>query len=121
MPELYTLLGWQAHSGSNGRAEAWVHVRVQGAEREAEAVGNGQVDALFQAIDKLVPGGCVLESFHIDAVTPGEDAQGEVSVRVRRGEQVYSGRGVATDIVEASIRAYLNALNRGAVASEVRV
>ena len=121
VPELYTLLGWQAHSGSNGRAEAWVHVRVQGAEREAEAVGNGQVDALFQAIDKLVPGGCVLESFHIDAVTPGEDAQGEVSVRVRRGEQVYSGRGVATDIVEASIRAYLNALNRGAVASEVRV
>jgi 2-isopropylmalate synthase len=121
VPEHFTLLGWQAHSGSNGRAEAWVHVGVQGVEREAEAVGNGQVDALFQAIDKLVDGGCELESFHIDAVTPGEDAQGEVSVRVRRGEQVYNGRGVATDIVEASIRAYLNALNRGAVASDVRM
>ena len=119
VPEQYRLISWQANSGSNGRAEAWIHVAVQGIEREAEALGNGQVDALFKAIDKLVPGGCTLESFHIDAVTPGEDAQGEVSVRVRCGEQVASGRGVATDIVEASIRAYLNALNRGAVASVI--
>jgi 2-isopropylmalate synthase len=115
----YVLTGWRAHSGNDGRAEAWVMVRVEGIEREASANGNGQIDALFKAIDKLVPGGCTLESFHIDAVTPGEDAQGEVTVRVRCGEHVYNGRGVATDIVEASVRAYMKALNRGTVVAEV--
>jgi 2-isopropylmalate synthase len=115
----YALSGWRANSGNDGRAESWVMVRVDGVEREASASGNGQIDALFKAIDKLVPGGCTLESFHIDAVTPGEDAQGEVSVRVRCGEHVYNGRGVATDIVEASVRAYMKALNRGTVVAEV--
>jgi len=117
----YVLTGWRANSGNDGRAEAWVMVRVDGVDREASANGNGQIDALFKAIDKLVSGGCTLESFHIDAVTPGEDAQGEVSVRVRCGEHVYNGRGVATDIVEASVRAYMKALNRGTVVAEVTV
>jgi 2-isopropylmalate synthase len=117
--DLYVLSGWRAHSGNDGRAEAWVKVLVDGIDREASANGNGQIDALFKAIDKLIPGGCSLESFHIDAVTPGEDAQGEVSVRVRCGEHVYNGRGVATDIVEASVRAYMKALNRGTVVAEV--
>jgi 2-isopropylmalate synthase len=117
--DLFVLSGWRAHSGNDGRAEAWVKVVVDGIDREATANGNGQIDALFKAIDKLIPGGCSLESFHIDAVTPGEDAQGEVSVRVRCGEHVYNGRGVATDIVEASVRAYMKALNRGTVVAEV--
>ncbi len=117
--DLYVLSGWRANSGNDGRAEAWVKVLIEGVDREASANGNGQIDALFKAIDKLIPGGCSLESFHIDAVTPGEDAQGEVSVRVRCGEHVYNGRGVATDIVEASVRAYMKALNRGTVVAEV--
>jgi len=120
-PEHYVLTGWRAHSGSDGRAEAWVKINVAGAEREATATGNGQIDALFSAIDRLIGNGCTLESFHIDAVTPGEDAQGEVSVHIRCGEHVYNGRGVATDIVEASVRAYLMGLNRAAVSTEVTV
>ena len=120
-PEHYVLSGWRAHSGSDGRAEAWVKISVAGAEREATATGNGQIDALFTAIDRLIGNGCTLESFHIDAVTPGEDAQGEVSVHIRCGEHVYNGRGVATDIVEASVRAYLMGLNRAAVSTEVAV
>ncbi len=118
-PDFYALTGWRANSGNDGRAEAWVKIAVDGVDREASATGNGQIDALFSAIDKLVPGGCTLESFHIDAVTPGEDAQGVVSVRVRCGQHVYNGRGVATDIVEASVRAYVMALNRGTVTAEV--
>ncbi|MBX6342415.1 MAG: 2-isopropylmalate synthase, partial [Thermomicrobiaceae bacterium] len=105
-PERFALRGWRAHSGSDGRAEAWVKVAVGGVEREASATGNGQIDALFKAIDRLAGGDYALEEFHIDAVTPGEDAQGEVSVRVRAGDHIYHGRGVATDIVEASVRAY---------------
>jgi len=121
VPERYQLLGWRAHSGSDGRAEAWVKLKVDGQEREASATGNGQIDALFKAIDRLVGHQCELEAFHIEAVTPGEDAQGEVSVRLRCGEAVYNGRGVATDIIEAGIKAYLMALNRSAlVTTEVR-
>jgi 2-isopropylmalate synthase len=120
-PEFFTLSGWRAHSGSDGRAEAWVKLNVGDVEREASAGGNGQIDALFGAIDRLIGRECELEAFHVDAVTPGEDAQGAVSVRVKYGDQVYNGRGVATDIVEASVRAYLMAVNRAAAAAEVSV
>ncbi len=108
VPEQYVLKGWRAHSGSDGRAEAW-------------ASGNGQIDALFKAIDRLVGRHCELASFHVDAVTPGEDAQGEVSVHLRCGDHVYNGRGVATDVIEASVRAYLMALNRAALTSSAEV
>jgi 2-isopropylmalate synthase len=120
-PEFFTLAGWRAHSGSDGKAEAWVKLNVSDGEREASSGGNGQIDALFGAIDRLIGRECELEGFHVDAVTPGEDAQGAVSVRVKYGEQVYNGRGVATDIVEASVRAYLMAVNRAAAAAEVSV
>jgi 2-isopropylmalate synthase len=120
-PEVFTLAGWRANSGSDGKAEAWVKLNVGETEREGTSGGNGQIDALFGAIDRLIGRECELEAFHVDAVTPGEDAQGSVSVRVRYGEQVYNGRGVATDIVEASVRAYLMAVNRAAAAAEVRV
>ncbi|MEX2314238.1 MAG: alpha-isopropylmalate synthase regulatory domain-containing protein, partial [Thermomicrobiales bacterium] len=57
-----------------------------------------------------------LVEYRIDAVTPGEDAQGAVVVRIRVDGLIYAGHGVATDIVESSVRAYLTALNRAAVA-----
>ncbi|HLI51236.1 MAG TPA: 2-isopropylmalate synthase [Thermomicrobiaceae bacterium] len=113
--EYYAVQSWKAHSGSDGVAEAWVKMTVGGIERETAATGNGQVDALFKAIDRLVENPCELESFHIEGVTPGEDAQGEVTVRLRCGDQLFNGRGVATDIVEASMRAYSMALNHRAV------
>ncbi|MCS7050495.1 MAG: 2-isopropylmalate synthase [Thermomicrobium sp.] len=121
VPQRYTLKGWRAHSGSDGRAEAWVKLDVDGVEREASASGNGQIDALFKAIDRLVGRHCELEAFHVDAVSPGEDAQGQVTVHLRCGTQVYNGRGVATDVIEASIRAYLMALNRAVLTTPAAV
>jgi 2-isopropylmalate synthase len=115
--EPFKLLGWRAGSGSEGRAEAAVILAVEGQECEATGAGNGQVDALFGAIRSLVRLDGELVRYQIDAVTPGEDAQGAVTVTLAAGGQQYSGRGVATDIVEASIRAYLVALNRAAVAA----
>lgn len=116
-PEPFGLLAWRAHSGSDGDAAAEVVVSVEGREREATGTGNGQIDALYQAIDAIVGIENELEAYHIDAVTPGEDAQGAVMVRIRVDGHVYSGHGVATDIVESSIRAYLTALNRAAAAT----
>lgn len=113
--EPFKLLAWRASSGSEGRADAAVVLDVAGRECEASGIGNGQIDALFMAIRALARLDCELLEYHIDAVTPGSDAQGAVRVTLRAGEERYSGRGVATDVVEASIRAYLAALNRAAV------
>jgi 2-isopropylmalate synthase len=115
-PEPFGLLAWRAHSGSDGDAEAAVIIAVEGIEREATGRGNGQIAALYQAIDAVVDIENELTEYRIDAVTPGEDAQGAVVVRIKVDGQVYSGHGVATDIVESSVRAYLTALNRAAVA-----
>ena len=120
-PEPFTLLAWRAHSGSDGKAEAAVIINAFGAEREATGKGNGQIDALYQAIDAVVGMDAELEQYHIDAVTPGEDAQGEVMVRVKVDGRTYAGHGLATDIVEASIKAYLTALNRAAVTARLAV
>lgn len=114
-PEPFQLLAWRAHSGSDGGAEAAVVVGVNGIEREATGKGNGQIDALYSAIDSIVEIENELQQYHIDAITPGEDAQGAVMVRILVDGNVYSGHGVATDIVESSVRAYLTALNRAAV------
>jgi len=92
---------------------ATVRLVIDGKTVEDAALGDGPIDAAFKAIDRLVGLGVTLESFALSAVTGGEDAQGSATVRVRYSgnNQVYSGRGLATDVVEASIRAYLQALN----------
>jgi 2-isopropylmalate synthase len=90
---------------------------VKGKEREATAKGNGQISALFSAIDSVSDLEPTLEQFSIDAITPGEDAQGSVTVGVAVGGTVYIGRGVSTDIVQASVNAYIMALNRAAAAA----
>jgi 2-isopropylmalate synthase len=77
-----------------------------------DADGNGPVDALMKAVDAALGIENELTYFHVEAVTPGEDAQGQVHVRIRREGQSYSGHGLATDIVEASIKAYIAALSQ---------
>ncbi|RIK44594.1 MAG: 2-isopropylmalate synthase [Chloroflexi bacterium] len=122
-PEPYSLLAWRASSGSDGKAQAAVILEHGGIEREATGSGNGQIDALYSAIDSIVQLGAELEEYHIDAITPGDDAQGAVTVRVTVDGRTYSGHGVATDIIESSVKAYLTALNRAAsaVVAPVRV
>lgn len=118
--EPFQLLAWRSASASDGkgRADAAVVLEIEGKEYEASGSGNGQVDALFAAINHLVRVPNTLVSYHIDAVTPGGDAQGTVGVTIAVGDRTFQGRGVATDIVEASIRAYLVALNRAAIAAK---
>jgi len=76
------------------------------------AIGDGPIDASFKAIDRItgIPG--KLESYAIKAVTGGKDAMGEVNLKVTFNDKSVSGRGTSTDIIEGSVRAYLNALNR---------
>ncbi|MEZ4561715.1 MAG: alpha-isopropylmalate synthase regulatory domain-containing protein [Thermomicrobiales bacterium] len=106
------LVRWNASLGSGGPATGSVVVSRDGEDRTGDGQGNGAVDALFEAIDAAVGITCELEEYHVEAVTPGEDAQGQVRLRVRVGDQVYTGHGLATDVIEASARAYLAAMSK---------
>jgi 2-isopropylmalate synthase len=106
------LVRWNANIGSGGAATAGVVVSRDGSELIGQGEGNGAVNALLQAIDAAVGIPCELEEYHLEAVTPGEDAQGQVRLRIRAADQVFTGHGLATDVVEASARAYLDALSK---------
>jgi 2-isopropylmalate synthase len=81
------------------------------------AAGDGPIDAVFLAIEDLTGISAACNDFRVHSVTVGKDAQGEVTVQLEHGGQLYRGRGVSTDSVEASARAFLNAINRIAAAA----
>ena len=83
-----------------------------GLEKHAEANGGGPVDAAFKAIENIVMSGTTLQLYSVNNITSGTDAQGEVTVRLEKGGRVVNGQGADTDIVVASVKAYLNALNK---------
>jgi 2-isopropylmalate synthase len=81
-------------------------------ENSVAAQGSGPVDATFKAIEALVNSESRLLVYSVNSVTGGTDAQGEVSVRLEKEGQIVNGQGADTDIVIASAKAYLNALNK---------
>jgi len=113
--EVYQLVDLQVVAGRPGMPTATVKLRgPDGGEIVHAAVGAGPVDATYRAIDDIVPVDCELLEYDVHAITAGIDAQGEVSVRLTDGdgERVVKGYGADTDIIVASAKAYLNAINR---------
>ena len=115
------LEGWSVTSSHGGKSQGSVAIRLDGAELSAEASGNGPVDALFGAIDTAVEPRLgwrpQLAEYEIRAVSGGEDAQGQVLVRALRstdtdGAEPVSGHGLSTNIIEASLAAYVVALDK---------
>jgi len=101
----------QVHSGSHAIPTASLKLMVDGKLISDSATGDGPVDAVFNSIDRAL--GCQyrVESYQVRSVTEGRQAMGEALVRIRNGGESYLGRGVSTDIIEASAKAYLNAIN----------
>jgi 2-isopropylmalate synthase len=115
VPERFSLELVQVSCGTSGRPSATV--RVRDAERpdrvlEDAAIGDGPVDAVCNAIARLVDMPTELVDFTVRAVTGGLDAMGEASVRVRHDQRIFSGHGADTDIIVASAKAYCAALNK---------
>lgn len=108
----YKLFAFQVFTGNKMTSTATVTVEKHGETTTRAACGDGPVEACFNAVDALTGTPCSLESYNIKAVTEGQDALGEVTVRVRSGDETMLGRGVSTDVLEASCLAYLNAVNR---------
>ncbi len=107
----YTLKQFVTNSGNQITATAAIRLLRGKEELEDVSTGDGPVDAAFNAIERITGISFTLEEYIIHAVTAGKDAQGEVSVRVSRNGRTYKGRGVSTDVIGASIKAYLFAVN----------
>ena len=85
---------------------------VAGREAPGKSQGAGPVDAVFKAIESIVSSDCELQLFSVNNITDGADSQGEVTVRLKKNGRVINGHGADTDIVTASAKAYINAINR---------
>lgn len=109
---IYNVKSFRIYSGNGIDAIANLVLERDGQNLVAEATGSGPVDAAFKAIDQIVDLNITLQSYDIKAVTSGKDALGEVSVIIRKDNEVYRGRAVSTDIIESSILAYIAAVNR---------
>ena len=117
VPEHYTLESYQVQTSrsKNGDAPhpmASITLSSPTGEITGAATGNGPLDAAFNAILKIAGDEWKLSSFNIKAITGGIDALAEVTVRVSRGDDLYLGRGLSPDVIEASMLAYINAINR---------
>jgi len=110
--EVYLLDHVQATSGTGMVPTAAVRLRVRGQALQGSGTGDGPVDAVYQTIAGLVGSHPKLTSYAIKAITGGTDAQGEVTVQMLVNGRTFTGRGAHTDIVVASAKAYINALNR---------
>jgi 2-isopropylmalate synthase len=110
--EYYVLKNYEVYSGSAIKAKSTVCIAVEKEEKKETAEGDGPIDASFKAIDKVTGIDAVLVDYNIEAVSAGKDAIGQVKIIVSAEENEVMGSGISTDIVEASIKAYIDAANR---------
>ena len=95
-----------------------MRLRAKDEIRQGASIGNGPVDAVYRAIASVPKTSARLVRYEIRAVTSGTEAMGEVTVRLEHGDKKATGRGASTDVIEASAKAYVDALNKLANLSE---
>ena len=111
-PEWFRLAYHQVTSGSQTKATATVGLETSSGLTEEASTGDGPVDAVFKAVEKAVGFEVSLRDYQIKAVTSGEDALGEATVWIEQDDKLFCGRGLSTDVIEASVRAFVNAINK---------
>ena len=112
VPSTYKLDTYVINSGNTISATAHIKLSKNGKIAEGVYIGDGSINAAFQAIEQITGCHYELDDFQLQAVTEGREAMGQTVVKLRSGGKVYSGRGISTDIVGAGIQAYLSALNK---------
>jgi len=118
VPEIWAFESYGVHTGTGRTPEAELVVRRNGERLSVKTSGgDGPVDAVFRAIERITQTPVVCRDFHVHSVTVGKDAQGDAQVELEHEGRLYRGRGVSTDSVEASARAFLSAINRIAAAT----
>ncbi|MDC7126597.1 MAG: 2-isopropylmalate synthase [Spirochaetales bacterium] len=115
----YDLDYFHITSGNAAIPTGTVRIKYDEQQKEEAATGDGPISAIFQAIDKATNIPAKLEEFNVSAITAGKQALGEVSVIININGEHYGGNGSSTDILEASARAYVNAINRYKLTTEL--
>ncbi|MBQ7500349.1 MAG: hypothetical protein IJT91_05605 [Clostridia bacterium] len=111
-PPTYKVVNYVINSGNIITASANLTIDCKGTPKQGIAAGDGPIDAAFIAIEQIIGHHYELDDFQIQSVTEGREAVGSAVVKLRSNGTLYSGRGISTDIIGASIRAYVNALNK---------
>jgi 2-isopropylmalate synthase len=112
VPETWTLDHWAVNTGSALGASGTIRIRARdGVFHKQVAMGDGPIDSIFQAINQIVGKEPELELYEIGAITGGSSSQAETMVKICWDKRRYNGRGLSTDVVESSIKAYLAAIN----------
>ena len=110
--EYYRFVSLSQHSETGEKPAAKVVFSIEGKEVACEAQGNGPVDAIVNAIESKIASGAELLLFSVNAITTGTQSQGEVTMRLSKAGRIVNGVGADLDIVVASAKAYLSALNK---------
>jgi 2-isopropylmalate synthase len=112
IPETWTLDHWLINSVAGLSSTATIRLKHKdGTLHENAAVGDGPLDAAFKAIDLITGKEVGLELYELGAITGGKSAQGETMVKITKNGRHWNGRGVSTDIVQSSVKAYVSAIN----------
>ena len=112
VPPAYKVVSYVINSGNIISSMANIKLEKDGKELEGVGVGDGPIDAAFKTIESIIGHHYELDDFQIQSVTEGREAVGSAIVKLRSEGKLYSGQGISTDIIGASIRAYVNALNK---------
>jgi 2-isopropylmalate synthase len=110
--EKYKFISLKVSTETGEEPQAEIVFADEGVERRAQSSGSGPVDAAFKAIESVVSSGAELELYSVNAITKGTESQGEVTVRLGHAGMIVNGQGADTDIIVASAKAYLSALNK---------
>ncbi len=108
----YTINSYIINSGNTITSSAQITLVKDDEEKQAIAIGDGPIDAAFNAIEQILGHHYELDDFQIQSVTEGTEAVGNAIVRLRSNGKLYAGKGISTDIIGASIKAYINAINK---------
>lgn len=120
VPESYVIDNFVINSSNFSSSTAHIVLKKDDQKLEAVCIGDGPIDAAFLAIEQIVGRHYELDDFQIRAITEGREAMGETIVKLRHEGKVFSGRGIATDIIASGINAYVNALNKIVYEEETR-
>lgn len=112
VPATYTLVNYVINTGNIIPASAQITIKKGDEQIQGVCIGDGPIDAAFLAVEQIIGHHYELDDFQIQSVTEGKEAMGSAIVKLRSNGKLYSGNGISTDIISASIRAYINAVNK---------
>lgn len=112
VPATYSLVNYVINTGNIIPASAQITIKKGDEQIQGICIGDGPIDAAFLAVEQIIGHHYELDDFQIQSVTEGKEAMGSALVKLRNNGKLYSGNGISTDIISASIRAYINAVNK---------